>query len=211
MNVVKEIERINTREAELGLDTDGSWHDKYKDSAWIYVGGLDYELSEGDVICVFSQYGEIVDCHLVRDKVTGKSKGFAFLCYEDQRSTVIAVDNFNGTTLLGRTLRVDHCANYRAPKLTPEEKKRKEKREKKLLKEQEKAMRKMMKRQKKEEERNQRREQRRLEKEKRRQEDVKQFASIMKEGQDRREKEELEKFREKQEEENAIDPKFKEI
>jgi RNA recognition motif-containing protein len=39
---------------------------------------------------------QIEDIHLVRDKGSGKSKGFAFLKYEDQRSTVLAVDNFNG-------------------------------------------------------------------------------------------------------------------
>lgn len=38
-----------------------------------------------------SRYGEIVDVNLVRDKGTGKSKGFAFIAYEDQRSTVLAV------------------------------------------------------------------------------------------------------------------------
>ncbi len=43
-----------------------------------------------------SRYGEVVDVNLVRDKSTGKSKGFCFLAYEDQRSTVLAVDNFNG-------------------------------------------------------------------------------------------------------------------
>lgn len=43
-----------------------------------------------------NRYGEIVNINLVRDKKTGKSKGFCFLCYEDQRSTVLAVDNFNG-------------------------------------------------------------------------------------------------------------------
>ena len=32
----------------------------------------------------------------MRDKETGRSKGFAFLKYEDQRSTILAVDNFNG-------------------------------------------------------------------------------------------------------------------
>lgn len=42
------------------------------------------------------RYGEIVNINLVRDKKTGKSKGFCFVCYEDQRSTVLAVDNFNG-------------------------------------------------------------------------------------------------------------------
>jgi len=38
-----------------------------------------------------SRYGEVVDINLVRDKGTGKSKGFAFLAYEDQRSTNLAV------------------------------------------------------------------------------------------------------------------------
>uniref|UniRef100_A0A8C3QHU7 RNA binding motif protein X-linked 2 n=1 Tax=Cyanoderma ruficeps TaxID=181631 RepID=A0A8C3QHU7_9PASS len=102
--------------AELGVQEAVSWHAEYKDSAWIFVGGLHYELTEGDVICVFSQYGEVVNINLVRDKKTGKSKGFCFLCYEDQRSTILAVDNFNGIKIKGRTIRVDHVANYRPPK-----------------------------------------------------------------------------------------------
>lgn len=39
----------------------------------------------------YFRYGEIVDVNLVRDKGTGKSKGFAFIAYEDQRSTILAV------------------------------------------------------------------------------------------------------------------------
>ena len=111
MNVVREIDRINRRQLEYSEDA--SWHDDYKDSAYIFVGGIPYELTEGDIICVFSQFGEILDINLVRDRETGKSKGFCFLKYDDQRSTVLAVDNFNGATLLGRTLRVDHSRDYR--------------------------------------------------------------------------------------------------
>ncbi|KAJ2721068.1 RNA-binding protein Cwf29 [Coemansia sp. Benny D115] len=116
MNVVQEIRRINEAEAQQGAaGSTGSWHDEYKDSAYIYIGGLSVGLTEGDVICVFSQYGEIVNINLVRDKETGKSRGYCFLQYEDQRSTILAVDNFNGAKLLGRTLRVDHVKNYRQP------------------------------------------------------------------------------------------------
>ncbi len=43
------------------------------------------------------RYGEIVNLNLIRDKTTGKSKGFGFVCYENQLSTDLAVDNFNGT------------------------------------------------------------------------------------------------------------------
>ncbi|XP_045199348.2 RNA-binding motif protein, X-linked 2-like isoform X2 [Mercenaria mercenaria] len=113
---VKNLQKLNQRELELGLTNKKSWHDQYKDSAWIFVGGLPYDLTEGDIVCVFSQYGEIVNINLVRDQKSGKSKGFCFLCYEDQRSTILAVDNFNGIKLLGRTLRVDHVEEYRKPK-----------------------------------------------------------------------------------------------
>uniref|UniRef100_A0A4W5LID2 RNA binding motif protein X-linked 2 n=1 Tax=Hucho hucho TaxID=62062 RepID=A0A4W5LID2_9TELE len=98
----------------LGVKETVSWHSEYKDSAWIFIGGFPYELTEGDVVCVFSHYGEIANINLVRDKKTGKSKGFCFICYEDQRSTILAVDNLNG--IKGRTIRVDHVLNYRPPK-----------------------------------------------------------------------------------------------
>ncbi|KAK2827930.1 hypothetical protein Q5P01_018964 [Channa striata] len=113
---VKLINELNEREADLGVNEAVSWHTVYKDSAWIFVGGFPYELTEGDIICVFSQYGEVVNINLVRDKKTGKSKGFCFLCYEDQRSTILAVDNLNSIKIKGRTIRVDHVKDYRPPK-----------------------------------------------------------------------------------------------
>ena len=91
-----------------GRPPEGSWHADYRDTAYIYIGGLSFDLSEGDIITIFSQFGEPVYINLVRDKETGKSKGFAFLKYEDQRSTDLAVDNLGGATVLGRVLKVDH-------------------------------------------------------------------------------------------------------
>ncbi|TPX60642.1 hypothetical protein SpCBS45565_g07457 [Spizellomyces sp. 'palustris'] len=116
MNVVKEIERLNAAELFRDIKESASWHSQYKDSAYVFVGGIPYQLTEGDLIAVFSQYGEIVDLNLVRDKQSGKSKGFAFIAFEDQRSTTLTVDNFNGIKILNRTLRVDHVAKYRGPK-----------------------------------------------------------------------------------------------
>ncbi|XP_012267701.1 RNA-binding motif protein, X-linked 2 [Athalia rosae] len=117
MNPLTNVKNITKlAEQELTRPSKSSWHDKYKDSAWIFVGGLPYDLTEGDVITVFSQYGEIVNINLVRDKDTGKPKGYGFICYEDQRSTILAVDNLNGTKVLGRILRVDHVEKYKVPK-----------------------------------------------------------------------------------------------
>ncbi len=49
----------------------------------------------------YSRYGEIMNINMVRDKKTGKAKGFCFLCYENQKSTVLAVDNMNGIKVSG--------------------------------------------------------------------------------------------------------------
>lgn len=119
----------------LSTATDATAHTRY-----VYAGGLAYELTEGDVLAVFSQaraqtqrvamnstprclhvyafsvslqYGEIVDVNLVRDRETGKSKGFAFIAFEDQRSTVLAVDNLSGARVVGRTVRVEHVDDYK--------------------------------------------------------------------------------------------------
>jgi RNA-binding motif X-linked protein 2 len=141
---VREVNRINERELDLAVEGRASWHDEYRDSAYIFVGNLDKRLTEGDVIAVFSQYGEILDINLPR--VThnqeqsqgsanagqssnsaataakpGDRRGFGFLLYEDQRSTVLAVDNLNGFALLGRTLRVDHVRDYKMPRRRDEE------------------------------------------------------------------------------------------
>ena len=65
MTNVKNVQKYNNLELERGIaGTDLSWHHQYKDSAWIFIGGLNYDLTEGDVVCVFSQYGEIVNVNL---------------------------------------------------------------------------------------------------------------------------------------------------
>lgn len=93
-----------------------SWHYDYRDSAFVFVGGLNYSINEGDLVTILSQFGEIVDCRLARDKKTGKSQGFAFVAYEDQLSTVLAVDNLNGVQICGRPLMVDHVKQYKIPR-----------------------------------------------------------------------------------------------
>lgn len=122
---VRNIQRRNEVELELAIDGSGSWHDEYRDSAYVFVGGLPFDLTEGDVITIFSQYGEVVDINLPRAReeprdgerkgrtIAGRHRGFGFLMYDDQRSTVLAVDNLNGAQVLGRTLRVDHVAGYK--------------------------------------------------------------------------------------------------
>ncbi|VDK48390.1 unnamed protein product, partial [Cylicostephanus goldi] len=93
----------------------------------VYTQGLEYSGSLLSLLCIeFSveRYGEVININLLRHADTGKSRGFCFLCYQDQRSTVLAVDNLNGITcnfvgllqLLKRQIRVDHVEQYKVPK-----------------------------------------------------------------------------------------------
>ncbi|KAK8891185.1 RNA-binding motif protein, X-linked 2 [Tritrichomonas musculus] len=105
----KEIQRFQEIELERGIfDTYQSFHNDFRDCPWIIVRGLSFSLSEGDIATIFEQYGTIVSMELVRDEKTGASRGTCLMAYEDPRSAVLAIDNLNGITLLGRTIAVDH-------------------------------------------------------------------------------------------------------
>ncbi|KAK4899654.1 RNA-binding protein Cwf29 [Elasticomyces elasticus] len=105
---IRQVERLNAVELEKVVPSNASWHTDYRDTAYIYIGGLPFELSEGDILTIFSQYGNPVHINLVRDKETGKSRGYCFLKYEDQRSCDLAVDNLSGAGVMGRVVSVDH-------------------------------------------------------------------------------------------------------
>ncbi|ODV61327.1 U2 snRNP complex subunit IST3 [Ascoidea rubescens DSM 1968] len=109
MNNVREIERINEIELKNGVSYEASWHYEYRDSNYIFIGSLPFELTEGDILAVFSQYGVPIYIKLIRDSQTGKSKGICYLEYEEFNSCILAVDNFNGIRVLGQVIRVDHC------------------------------------------------------------------------------------------------------
>ena len=116
LSKIKQIQKLNEQELKYKIGYTASWHYKYRDSAYIFICGFPKEVTEGDLVIVFSQYGEIVDVRIVRDKKTGKSKGYGYLCYENQKSTILAVDNLNGIKIGGNAILVDHVEEYKLPK-----------------------------------------------------------------------------------------------
>jgi RNA-binding motif protein, X-linked 2 len=91
---------VNSKELKKNIKENTSWHDAYKNSPNIFIGGIPFELNEGDILAVFAQYGKIIKINLVRDKDTQKSRGFAFLSYENPKSAILAVDNFDGIKVI---------------------------------------------------------------------------------------------------------------
>lgn len=105
----EEIKKFQEKELKNGMfESYQSFHADFINCPWIIIRNLSYSLSEGDIATIFEQYGTIVSMELLRDEKTGFSRGTCLMAYEDPRSAVLAVDNFNGISLLGRTINVDH-------------------------------------------------------------------------------------------------------
>lgn len=75
----------------------------------IYVGNLNYNLTEEEVASLFSQYGEVVSVKLVKDKETGRAKGFGFVEMADDQEGAEAVAKLDGADVQGRNIKVNEA------------------------------------------------------------------------------------------------------
>ncbi|EMG46913.1 hypothetical protein G210_2820, partial [Candida maltosa Xu316] len=108
MNTIKQINQINQKELNSNTSYTASWHYEYRDTNYLYLGNIPFNIVEKDIIIIFSQYGIPTHINMVKDKETGKHRGFGFLKYANFKSCILAIDNFNGIKLGDRVLRVDH-------------------------------------------------------------------------------------------------------
>lgn len=75
----------------------------------IYVGNLSYKLNEDDLKQVFEEYGEITSVKIIKDKYSGRSKGFAFVEMADDDEAKSAINELNGTELDSRKIVVNEA------------------------------------------------------------------------------------------------------
>ena len=72
----------------------------------IYVGNLSYDTSEQQLESLFGSYGSVAKVSILRDQVTGKSRGFGFVEMNDDGEATAAIEALNGTDCSGRNLKV---------------------------------------------------------------------------------------------------------
>ncbi len=73
----------------------------------IYVGNLPFSASEDEVREAFGAYGEVSSVALIKDKVTGKPRGFGFVEMPNSAEAEQAINELNGKDFKGRNLVVN--------------------------------------------------------------------------------------------------------
>ena len=75
----------------------------------IFVGNLDFGATENSFRSLFEPYGSVESIHLMTDRDTGRSRGFAFVEMADSGGAEKAITALNGTNLGGRALNVNEA------------------------------------------------------------------------------------------------------
>jgi len=78
-------------------------------STKLYVGNLSFDTTERDLTDLFSEAGSVREASLVIDKMTGNSRGFAFVTMSTPEEAKAAEEKFNGRQVNGRTLTVNEA------------------------------------------------------------------------------------------------------
>ncbi len=75
----------------------------------IYVGGLPFSTTEGQLQEMFSAHGTVESARVITDKFSGKSRGFGFVEMSSGGEAQKAIEALNGTDLEGRSLTVNEA------------------------------------------------------------------------------------------------------
>jgi|SRR5215471_4199061 len=75
----------------------------------VYVGGLPFSVTDGQLQEIFGAYGTVESVRVISDKFTGQSRGFGFVEMGSGSEAQKAISALNGTQLEGRTLTVNEA------------------------------------------------------------------------------------------------------
>lgn len=75
----------------------------------LFVGGLSWNTTEETLKNHFEKVGKVIAVRILKDKYTGKSRGYGFVEMGSEDIAKAAIAEFDGTQFDGRTLKVDHA------------------------------------------------------------------------------------------------------
>ena len=75
----------------------------------IYVGNLSFDATEADIEREFSQFGDVKTVNIIKDRDTGRSRGFGFVEMSDDRAGREAIEALNLKEIAGRSVTVNEA------------------------------------------------------------------------------------------------------
>jgi len=75
----------------------------------IYVGNLSFDATEADIEQAFAEFGDVKSVNIVKDRDTGRSRGFAFVEMHDKQCGQQAIDGLNDQQIAGRPVTVNEA------------------------------------------------------------------------------------------------------
>jgi cold-inducible RNA-binding protein len=75
----------------------------------LYVGNLSYATTEAELSDLFETVGEVVSVNLITDRMTERSRGFAFVEMADHAAAQEAINQLDGQVLDGRPIKVSEA------------------------------------------------------------------------------------------------------
>uniref|UniRef100_A0A1I8GQH8 RNA-binding protein n=1 Tax=Macrostomum lignano TaxID=282301 RepID=A0A1I8GQH8_9PLAT len=87
--------------------TGGSSHQGGNDDRELFVGNLAAEVTNEDLVRIFSEFGPLKSVGIAKDSTSGACKGFGFLCFQQPELAETVLESPRLFTLYGRVLRVD--------------------------------------------------------------------------------------------------------
>ena len=75
----------------------------------LFVGNVDFNATENDLQDHFGKVGTVLSANIVQDRMTGKSRGFAFVEMSSEEEAQRAVAELNGSDFAGRKLTVNEA------------------------------------------------------------------------------------------------------
>jgi RNA recognition motif-containing protein len=80
---------------------------RYIMSVNIYAGNLSYDMTEDSLKKLFEKHGSVASAKIIIDKNSGRSKGFGFVEMAEKNDAESAIQDLNGSEIMGRSIRVN--------------------------------------------------------------------------------------------------------
>jgi len=77
----------------------------------LFIGGLSWNTSDDSLRAKFEEFGAVEEAIVIKDRETGRSRGFGFVTFQDDNEAQTALDAMNNQELDGRPIRVDKAGD----------------------------------------------------------------------------------------------------